>query len=381
MSKHRVSRISLPSVTPGSRRTLIVHRYGEPHARPKAYLQAGLHGNEHPGLLVLHHLLRRLDEMAAKNAVTGQVIVVPAVNPIALSQFVNGSLLGRFELFSGRNFNRGFPNITAAVAARIRAGLTRDPERNRALVRRAALAVIDSLEPAAEDDELRRLILRMAVDADLALDLHADGQSLMHIYTDTPHRSAAEELAIQVGAQVVLLGIDRKAFSFDDTINMLWTELAEQFPGKPLPAGCLAATLEMRGRIDVSDGMAERDADNLVRFLMRRGILAGEPGLPPASIVRAVSPLQALAQVRSPAAGVAVFQRELGDVVGRGGILAEIVDPCAAPPDRARHPVRSPATGLLFSRNLSRFVREGQTFCKIVADNPLSGRRDGFLED
>jgi predicted deacylase len=329
---------------------------------------------------VLQHLVARLDELAAKNAVAGQVVVVPAANPTALSQFVSGSLLGRFELFSGRNFNRGFPDLTEAVAAGVRGKLTADAEKNRALVRREALAAIDRLPPAAEDDEMRRQLLRLAVDADVALDLHADGQSLLHIYTDSVHRLPAEALAVQMGAEVLLLGVDRKAFSFDDTINLLWSELAGRFPEFPLPAGCLAATLEMRGRIDVSDALARQDAEHLVTFLMRRGILQGDPGTLPASRIRAVSPLQALAQVRAPAGGVAVFHRSPGDVVRRGEILADIVDPFAEDPLRGRHPVPSPADGLLFSRNLSRFVQRHQTFCKVIADEVLSDRRDGFLE-
>lgn len=36
------TRIALPSASPGTERTLRVHRYGTPGARPKAYVQATL---------------------------------------------------------------------------------------------------------------------------------------------------------------------------------------------------------------------------------------------------------------------------------------------------------------------------------------------------
>jgi hypothetical protein len=137
----------------------------------------------------------------------------------------------------------------------------------------------------------------------------------------------------------------------------------------------------MRGRIDVQDDLAMRDANNLVKFLIRRGVLAGDPGRRRTSRIRAVAPLQALAQIRSPIAGVAVFRHKPGDVVRRGTKLADVVDPCAGNHIQARHSVKSPTAGLFFSRNLSRFVRRGQSFCKIVAEKALSEDRGGFLED
>ena len=39
-------------------RASTVLRFGTPGARPKAYLQAGLHADELPGMLVLHKLAR-----------------------------------------------------------------------------------------------------------------------------------------------------------------------------------------------------------------------------------------------------------------------------------------------------------------------------------
>src|SRR3546814_11564034 len=56
----RVERIPLPVSSPGTARTLTALRFGRPGARPKAYLQAALHADEPPGMLILHHLARLL---------------------------------------------------------------------------------------------------------------------------------------------------------------------------------------------------------------------------------------------------------------------------------------------------------------------------------
>ena len=50
-------KIALASPSPGTRRSLKVHRFGAPGARPKAYFHAALHADEWPGLLTLNHLI------------------------------------------------------------------------------------------------------------------------------------------------------------------------------------------------------------------------------------------------------------------------------------------------------------------------------------
>ncbi|MFZ1324686.1 MAG: succinylglutamate desuccinylase/aspartoacylase family protein, partial [Candidatus Contendobacter sp.] len=105
------SEIILPSPAPGTRRTLRVHRYGAPGARPKAYFQAALHADEIPGLLVAQHLLCGLEQAQMEGRILGEVVVVPVANPIGLGQHLNGRLLGRFDFESTGNFNRGFPDL------------------------------------------------------------------------------------------------------------------------------------------------------------------------------------------------------------------------------------------------------------------------------
>ncbi|OYY09383.1 MAG: hypothetical protein B7Y70_10275, partial [Rhizobiales bacterium 35-68-8] len=67
-----------PSVT--------VLRFGTPGARPKAYLQAGLHADEFPGMLALRHLAAELAVADAEGRITGEVVVVPQANPVGLTQ-------------------------------------------------------------------------------------------------------------------------------------------------------------------------------------------------------------------------------------------------------------------------------------------------------
>jgi predicted deacylase len=80
-------------------------------AAEKIYLQAGLHADEIPGMLVLHYLKRLLNQAERRAELRGEIILVPVANPPGLAQVVLNGGIGRFDLASGRNFNRDFPDL------------------------------------------------------------------------------------------------------------------------------------------------------------------------------------------------------------------------------------------------------------------------------
>src|SRR5690606_40566427 len=98
--------IALPSPTPGTSRHLVVHRFGPPNRGKKVYLQSGLHADEWPGMLVLQHLMVRLEAAERAGKLKGEILCVPFANPIGLAQHVAGYLTGRFDLNGTGNFNR-----------------------------------------------------------------------------------------------------------------------------------------------------------------------------------------------------------------------------------------------------------------------------------
>ena len=101
----------------GTRREIVSVHYGPADSGRKAYLQAALHADELPGMLVAHHLRRRLLSLEAAGRLRGEIVLVPVANPIGLAQSVLRSAQGRFELHSGENFNRHYPALLAPVLA------------------------------------------------------------------------------------------------------------------------------------------------------------------------------------------------------------------------------------------------------------------------
>jgi len=375
-------RIRLPASAPGNERHLLVHRFGRPGARPKAYVQASLHADEIPALLVAHHLRARLDACARDGALTGEVVVVPYANPIGLDQALHGHTHGRYAFDGTGNFNRGFPDVTEAARERLTGSLGGDPQANVEAVRAALLEAARALARERETDALKATLLELALDADLVFDLHCAGESLVHVYASYRHRELGVELGAELGARAILLEDRPGGATFQETVAEPWWRLAETLEtGTPLPRACFATTVELRGQADVEDVLAGEDAAAIVRFLMRCGVVAGDPG-PLAPPQCEPTPLEGADELRAPATGVLVYRRALGEPVARGELIAEVVDPAAEDPSRARTPVVSRASGLLLDRRADRLVRRGERIGTVAGREPLAHRRPGaLLED
>ncbi len=372
----------LPAPAPGTRRALRVHRYGVPGARPKAYFQAALHADEIPGLLVAQHLLRGLEQAQEQSRMVGEVVVVPVANPIGLNQHCNGRLLGRFDFEGTGNFNRGFPDLAPFALERLQGRLRVDPVDNAALVRTALRTVLAEQRAAREADALKLALLGQAIDADLVFDLHCDGESLLHLYASRWQADEARALGAELGAAAILLEGEPGGNPFDEACASPWWKLRAALATEgPVPLACFATTVELRGQADVSDEFAVADAAALLRFLQRRGVIAGEPGPLPEPRC-APTPLDGVDVLTAPAAGVLVYHKRLGDRVSVGEVVADLVDPLGDPPGAARTAVCAATSGLLFARMTERLVRPGQKFCKVAGRESLSYRQSGkLLED
>lgn len=376
------TRIELPTPAPGTQRTLLVHRYGTPGARPKAYFQAAIHADEIPGLLAAQHLLRGLEQAQTEGRILGEVVVVPVANPIGLSQHLNGRLLGRFDYESTGNFNRGFPDLAVIALERLRGQLSADAAANVALIRATLHAVLAEQRAMRETDALKRALLDLALDADYVFDLHCDGEALLHLYASHWQADAALELGAELGAAAILLEEEPGGGPFDEACAGPWWKLREHLAAEgPVPLACFATTVELRGQADVKDEYAAADAAALLRFLQRRGVIAGEPE-PLTMLCCEPTPLDGVDVLTASAAGVLVYHKQLGDWVVFGEVVAELADPLGEPLGIARAPIRSATSGVLFARMTERLVRPGQKFCKVAGRESLSHRQAGkLLED
>lgn len=366
----------LLAATPGTRQELVSLHFGTPGAGPKVAIQGSLHADEVPGMLVAHHLRQRLQALEAEGRLTGEVVLVPAANPIGVHQWHLRGYQGRFDFHSGENFNRHHADLTEAVLAAVQGELGPDAAANVARVRRALREAAQALPVKTALDSLRKTLLALAIDAEVVLDLHSDGEGLLHLYTTPATWDQGEVLARAIGAEVALLAERSGGEPFDEACSMVWVDLAARLgPDTPLPPSCLAATIELRGEGDVRHELAAADADGIVRFLIERGAVAPAAGLPLPPLPplrRAPTPLAGSIPLVAPHGGMVVFRINPGTEVPAGTPVVDVIDPFTGETTT----LTAPVDGLFFARENRRFAVAGMSLGKVAGQQAL---RSGAL--
>lgn len=284
-------------------------------------------------MLTLSHLIKLLDACASRGEILGEVVVIPFINPLGAAGWINGVLVGRNDLGGEGNFNRHWPSIAQNVAADARLELVDDETANLRSLRRIVGQHANELPEGSEVQKIKKTALQLAFDADVAIDIHCDREAIVHAYTYGSTWPEVSDLCTQIGCEAVLLedGTENAGTStdlFTRTWEVLRKELGHRFP---IPTGCHSVTLELRGQGDVSDEFASQDADALLKFIKRRGAVAGDPGPLPESSCEATR-LAATDLLIAPRGGIVSYKVPLGGHVLRGTVIAEIIDPSADDP-------------------------------------------------
>lgn len=318
-----------------------------PDGAPTAYLQAALHGDEVPGVATLHVLAAHLRALEARGDLIGDVVIVPVANPIGLSQSFAGEPTGRYDLSNRANFNRDFPILDRP-----------DPS-----------SLVADEAPVTASNRLKARLVRLMLEAELVLDLHCDEQSLPYVYLHAALWPACRDLPAAMPSDVVLLWKDDGGGAFEEAALAPWLGSGADLSGR------IVATVELRGRSDVSPAYAEADAAGLLRFLAGRGVVAGEG---PGAWDGPAAPLDNVEMIRAPRGGIVLYHREIGERVVSGDRLATILfDPAA---EDGAVDILAPQAGLVLSRRDQRILRPGEDVMKIVANGPSATARPGPLE-
>ncbi len=361
----RERRIEIAGVGPGTVHTVPVFAFGDPRGRPHVHVQGGIHADEGPGMLAARTLVDRLAEAEAADRMRGRVTVIPAANPIGLGQVVWGDQAGRFDLLDGRNFNRDYPDLAAMAAPRLVLGA--DGEANVARIRAALAEALEDVPATVPADILRKALLREALPADIVLDLHCDGEAVMHLYTTPNAVDRLRPLIALLNCEAVLVAEESGGNPFDEALSRPWIDLARQFPNASVPAGGIACTVELRGRADVDRCLAAADAEAIMGALVHWGAIDGTPPELPEPCP--ATPLAGSEALEAPRPGLVSYTADVGDRLDEGDLVAEIVDPASG----AVTPVRAGVPGVFFARPATRVAEAGKRLGKIAGPVPIRG--------
>jgi uncharacterized protein len=372
--------VELGGDTPGTATSLSYFRIGPQDADTKVYLQAALHADESPGMMVLHHLLPLLRAADEAGALRARFVLMPMVNPLGMRNLSFRHHLGRYDPNSGVNYNRRWPDLYAAIGEEVAGKLTADASANVDTIRAALGRWIEAQQPRVAADTLRLAVLRESHDADLVLDLHCDSDSLVHIFTSPELMPGLQDLADWIGAAATLTATDSGGGSFDEVYPKLYRLLGALNPQQPVPMATAAATLEYRGQADSSDALGLEDARRLFGFFAGRGLINADPGEKPPAMPEA-TPFEATDVVRVDRAGLVAYRVELGERVTRGQPVAELIALDGAEAFTARTPILAGTDGFVLTRALLKYAVRNANIMKIVGTEPLPTRAGYLLED
>ena len=369
---------SLLGDTPGTTTKLYWYTVGPDDAETRIHLQAALHADEQPGTMALHHLLPRLRDADAAGQLRAHFTIFPSVNPLGLGNYTLRHHIGRYDIETGINYNRRWPDLYPQVADAIAGKLTAEGRTNIAIIRAAVAAWIDMQQPRTAIQQLRLLVLKSAAAADIVLDLHCDDDSLKHIFTSPELMPGLQDLADWMGVAATLTAEDSGGGSFDEVLPTLYRKARLAHPDHPIPAGAETATLEYRGRADSFDAIGRQDAAGLFGFFAGRGLIAADPG-PKPTPAPAPTPFEATEVLRVDAPGLLAYRVELGERVHKGQPIADLIAMDGPEAYMARRPILAGTDGFVLSRVMGKYVVRGASIAKIVGTEVLPTRAGAYL--
>lgn len=286
-----------------------------PYKGPTALLIAGNHGDEYEGQIALRRLMQETDP----GAVSGTVIVLPAMNFPA----VRAGL--RCSPIDGGNMNRAFPGRRDGTITEIIA---------------------------------HYVTTRLVARADVVLDLHSGGKTLDFVPFAATHRLPDQGLAARAQAT---------AEAFGAPIGLVMLELDDtgMLDGVVERAGKLFVTTELAGS-GSSTASSNRIAwRGVCNTLKHTGVLAGpvEPGAVP---TRMMDMPDAACFVTSEHAGIHEPLVDLGEPVEEGQPVARVW----FMEEPGREPViyRAGRSGLLIGRHIPGLVKTGDFLISVAVD-------------
>jgi len=379
MSFDKISKL-LVGDTPGRSTELNYFRIGPAGAPKKVYLQAALHADEQPGILILHHLLQLLRDADAAGGLNAQFVLFPMVNPLGMGDIEFGQHQGRYNRSSGVNHNRNWPVIHDAVGSGLMEKLGVDAAENTSLIRDALREWAENLPQTTAFEQWRQCVISEACDADYVFDVHCDDDSLVHIFSVPQQAENMQQLANWTGAAATMLAEDSGGGSFDEVWPAVWLQLAAECPDKPVPLPVVTCTLEYRGQHDTFDNLNRQDALNLYAYFQEQDLIGGKPqgqkGAAPAP-----TDLRATEYLRAPHAGLLAYCVELGDRVEKGDRIADLIQLDGEGAFVTRTPLLAGTSGRVISRKVTKYVWANANVSKIVGSEILESRGGNLLGD
>ena len=302
-----------------------VYRISDNVAGPSVYIQSSIHGAEVQGNVVIYHLLQALKSTPIK----GEIVLVPNCNPVGTNIKAGEYTLGRFDPVNGTNWNRGYFYDQSKVQEFADALATNASEQDikgafRELWTNAIEEKLAQPWGLGLAQQLNLSLQRMAVKADIVLDLHNGPVSTRHVYIPEYAKHAAHQFSIPhcIFIPNVFAGaLDEACFSPWWTLQDL---LKSKF-NRSVDFGVEAFTLEMGSQevIDFDEG--KKDAHSILGYLGCKGVLDNKV-FAPAKMTRYGVKLEDYKTLFTDFGGMVEYCAKPGQHVAEGEVIAKVLN-------------------------------------------------------
>jgi hypothetical protein len=356
--------LPLATASVGNQAHIHLHRFG-PSGGQKVYIQAGLHADEYPGLLVAQHLLKHLQQLDQQGALKAEIVLVPFANPVGLRQRSFGHVIGRCDWHTGQNFNRNMAISPEQIMASLSQSFGDDKIANDRVMRAGLKHLVQQRSDDFEINSLHKTLLSHSIDAHYVLDLHCDDVALPHVFYGVHQQHTGQALANSMGFTICLEEDVTGTVAFDGTHTQPWVTMEQHLASDVFSQPCFAATLELRGRGDVSPELAEQDCLGILDFLTHENLIDRTP-LPKQPVALKQLGVDQVRMVKALASGIITYRARLGATLKAQEVFADIV--LLDCPTATSMPICAPCDGYLFSITGHHFITKGDTLAMLATD-------------
>ena len=343
-----------------------------PNPGPHVYIQAGIHGAELQGNLVIGEILHYLKDRPLK----GMMTLVPFCNPESSAQKVGSYTYGRFNPITGENWNRSYIDLSFDYDSFAKSHLSSSLEFIKKDFKKKLLLCLEDFHQQCKSDrfwpsENENLCLglqKLAIPADIVLDLHTGPKSTRYLYAPESRREESQEFHFPY----TILIPPVFAGALDEALFVPWYNLEKAFEkvGQKKEFGFSSYTLEFGSEEHINREEAVIDAQKILRYLSFRGMLEQDDALDQ-GVKNQSCLLENFKTYYCPISGLVEYLKGPGESFVEGETLAKIYRPHMIENfdglERSIYQIVAKESGIVLGHFPSANVREGIELFYIMA--------------
>ncbi len=253
----------------------------------KVYLQSNLHGSEVSGNVVLQQLIALLCDLDSSQ-LQGEIWIIPNCNPFSANQRSHHFSSGRYNPYTGHDWNRIFWDYekhaaaqpqTCSIATFAKQHRDDSPEQLiqsfRQQIRRAFDAIADTFQTPHGlplEQRYRYHLQDLCLDADYIIDCHSSSNlAINYLYCFHDRQPSADAFLLQYG----LLMHDYDGNAFDEAFCKPWLALERELAklDRAIIFDIEAWTIEIGSGMDADPDAIYRGLRGIKNYLATKGIL------------------------------------------------------------------------------------------------------------